>query len=244
MTKHDIIKLIPQGDGTFERLDQALRLCTCTVLIEPAQHDALNKDKELNCDVIVLLCRSGTELESHVVSMISRQTKIPTILYLGDYNEVSELVALRTGVFDVLNGDMTVNVIAERIMAVHRRNIKVPTEVFRIKSNDPKVATNGCSVDLQNKILWIGNESVEFTRTEIELVDALLTRVGTIVTRNELVAATKKEVAGSNINARTVDSHIKRIRQKIGETGKKISVIKSVYGQGYKFVPPDLPPKN
>ena len=244
MTKHDIIKLVPQGEGTFERLDQALRLCTCNVLVESAQHDPLDKDHQLDCDVIILLCRSGYELESHVVSIISRQTNIPTILYLGDYNEVSELVALRTGVFDVLNGEMTVNVIAERIMAVHRRNIKDPTEALGIRSNDPKVATNGCSVDLQNKILWIGNESIEFSRTEIELVDVLLTRVGTIVTRNELFAATKKEVTGSNINARTVDSRIKRIRQKIREAGKNITVIKSVYGEGYKFVPPDLPLKN
>ena len=243
MTKHDSINLNLQVEAIPERLDQALRLCTCRVMVELAQHDALNKGNELNCDIIVLLCRSGEELESHVVSMVSRRIKIPVILYLSDYNEVAELVALRMGVFDVLNGEMSANVIAERIMAVHRRNIKYPAAILEIKSNDPKVATNGCSIDFKNNTLWIGNESIEFTKTEMKLVEVLLARVGDIVTRKELDAVIKN-VAGLNINTRTVDSHIKRIRQKIREAGTKISVIKSVYGEGYKFVPPDLPLKN
>jgi len=244
MTKHDNIKLNLQVEAIPERLAQALRLCTCAAMVELAQHDALNKENELNCDIIVLLCLSGEELESHVVLMVSRRIKIPVILYLSDYNEVAELVALRMGVFDVLNGEMSANVIAERIMAVHRRNIKYPAAILEIKSNDPKVATNGCSIDFKNNTLWVANESIEFTKTEMKLVEVLLARVGDIVTRKELAAVIIKNVAGLNINTRTVDSHIKRIRQKIREAGPNINVIKSVYGEGYKFVPPELPLKS
>lgn len=250
MTKHHSIKLNAQGEDIFKLLDQALQLCSCSVQVELAVQDTSNTDLDtrntdidINCDVILLLCRSGYELESHVVSMVSRRTEIPVMLYLSDYNEVAELVGLRTGACDVLNGEMTANVIAERIMAVHRRSSVNSTKWIGVNKGNPNFETKGWGVDLENNILWIENASVELTSTEIKLIEVLMANRGAVVTRNELAAATNKG-AGSNVKARTVDSHIKRIRQKINETGKKIGVIKSVYGAGYRFVLPDLPLKS
>lgn len=239
MTKHDSIEFNVDAEDIPQHLDQALRLCKCSVQVELSVRDISNTQIDVSCDVIVLLSRSAYELESHVVSMVSRRTEIPVILYLSDYDEVAELIGLRTGAHDVLSGQMTANVIAERIMAVHKRSILNPEKWIDDNKNDPKVATIGCWVDLDKNILWCKNGSVEFTKTEIKIFEILLANWGDIVTRNELAAVITK-VAGSNTNARTVDSHIKRIRQKISKSGKKIGIIKSVYGVGYRFIPPDL----
>lgn len=233
MTKHDSIEFNVDAEGIPEHLVQALRLCKCSVQVKLPVQDISDAQIDVSCDVIVLLSRSAYELESHVVSMASRQTEIPVILYLSDYDEVAELIGLRTGAHDVLSGIMTANVIAERIMAVHKRYFLKPKNWSDDKSN-PKVAATRCCVDLHKNVLWCENESVEFTKTEIKLLEVLLANCGDIVTRNELAA-----VVGSNANARTVDSHIKRIRQKISISGKKIGMIKSVYGVGYRFIPPD-----
>lgn len=238
MTKHDSIEFNVHAEDIPEHLDQALRLCKCNVQVELPVQDISNAQIDVSCDVLILLSRTAYELESHVVSMVSRRTEIPVVLYLSDYDEVAELIGLRTGAHDVLSGAMSANVIAERIMAAHRRSILNPKKWVEDKNNDPKVAAISCWVDLHKNVLWCENESVEFTKTEIKLFEVLLANWGDIVTRNELTAVITS-VAGSNANARTVDSHIKRIRQKISKSGKKIGMIKSVYGVGYRFIPLD-----
>jgi DNA-binding response OmpR family regulator len=237
MTKHDRIESNVHVDNIPEHLDQALRLCKCSVQVKLPVQDISNAQIDVSCDVIILLSRSAYDLESHVVSMACRRTQIPVILYLSDYDEVAELIGLRTGAHDVLSGTMTGNVIAERIMAVHKRHILNPNK-WAEDNNNPMLAAISCWVYLHNNVLWCENESVEFTKTEIKLLEVLLANWGDIVTRNELAAVITK-VGGSNVNARTVDSHIKRIRQKISESGKKIGMIKSVYGVGYRYIPPD-----
>lgn len=240
MMQHDNVKSYNQADISYSHLIRALRVCTCSVAVEEGQQYLTDGINNINSDVTVLLCRSSYELQSHTLSMIYRQTQNPVILYLSNYNEVSELVGLRTGAFDVLNAEMSVNVIAERIMAVHRRDVINGVGPMKIPEERSKVPTDGFWSDIKNNIFWIDDRMIEFTRTEIKLLEALRARAGEIVTREELIAVLQK-YTGNTLHLRSIDSHIKRIRRKFSDTDKRLSLIKSAYGAGYTFVPCDRP---
>lgn len=236
MTKHDEIKIDDTVEERLIGLKNVLRTCKCSIKIVHSGNNLAQHVINDGSDIVLLASSSEHELQSHIASMLTYKTKMPVILYLFEYDEVAELVGLRTGACDVLNENMSKNVILERIMAVHRRHsctLGSPLNFRRSNKEEPSAAL---FVDVDNNELFINNHRVELTTTEIKLVEFLGARRGGVVTREELIALLEK-LCGGSVNARSVDSHIKRIRKKIYSEGLRKQLIKTVYGLGYRLAP-------
>lgn len=241
MTKHGEINIDDAVEEGLIVLENALRICRCRVTIARSGENLSQYAIKEGSEVVVLASNSEHEFESHIAWMLTHKTTTPVILYLFEYDEVAELVGLRTGACDVLHANMSANVIAERIMVVQRRHSSNRGGPVNFREGPIEEPSTPFFVDVDNNEFWINDRKIEFTTTEIKIVEALVARRGGVVTREELIALLENLFGGS-VNARSVDSHIKRIRKRIYSEGLKEQFIKTVYGLGYRFAPIEVGP--
>jgi len=221
------------GNGSFKLAVQA---CPCTVLVIDASEGPLGNGGLQYPDVVIVTVPSHTAFDLGMGGWIAQEKRFPVIIHLEHYDEVSEALALRLGAQDVVYSEQPSRAITERISAVHRRwatNLRpamagseADKPMTTLESDAPVV-----KVDASNYSLFFGRRQVVFTGMEICLLRELATRLGTLVSRESLVSALKQ--AGFSGSVRGIDSHIKRIRGKIGDAGFEAAFLSSVYGGGY-----------
>ena len=90
-------------------------------------------------------------------------------------------------------------------------------------------------LDANSLNLSIGANSIELTSVEFNLLEQLLNRPGRIYSRDQLMNAAYND--DRIVSDRTIDSHIKKIRQKIKQLEPNREYIHSIYGRGYKYDP-------
>lgn len=137
----------------------------------------------------------------------------------GDINVKLDL--LNSGADDVIDVPFDIRELISRVNIHYRKFLN---SKFVIKIND-------FYLDRKNEMLFKFDEQIYLTKNEFKIIDFLFRNRGKIVSREELYNV----IWGIDncINSRTVDMHIKSIREKIGDTNKNF--ILSIYGQGYKI---------
>ena len=92
------------------------------------------------------------------------------------------------------------------------------------------------TIDFAARSVWVDKSPLKLSRTEFSMFEYLACRRGRIVSRNELVGETYRPHFEDSSD-RSVDAHIKRIRQKLSAAGLEGSrVIETTYTEGYRFV--------
>jgi two-component system phosphate regulon response regulator PhoB len=114
-----------------------------------------------------------------------------------------------------------------RIRAVLRRRVKPDTQ------SDDTLAAGGVEVDQARHLVKVGGEEVKLTALEFRLLATLIQRRGRVQTRQVLL----QDVWDMNpdLQTRTVDTHVKRLRERLGPAG---DCIETVRGVGYCFRTP------
>ncbi|MDQ3247907.1 MAG: response regulator transcription factor [Chloroflexota bacterium] len=86
------------------------------------------------------------------------------------------------------------------------------------------------------RTVMLGVEPVELTITEFELLHYFMRHPGRLWTRNDLLTAIEDSAYDLATSERAIDVHIKKLRQKLGSTGRQSRFIETVHGVGYRFV--------
>ena len=102
--------------------------------------------------------------------------------------------------------------------------------------NVAKSTKNKLTIDLVKEIIVADGKIVPLLAKEIKLLRYFSENVGKIISREELLENVWKRERDST--TRTLDVHISRLRQKMGDMTDAPSVIQTIHGKGYKFVPP------
>ena len=144
--------------------------------------------------------------------------KLPIIMLTARQTEMDKVTALDAGADDYITKPFGVMELQARINAVLRR----------MGERDPQLVYEDLVIDPAGRTVRRGDEEISLTYKEFELLRLLVSRRGTVLTRDEILAA----VWDYNFvgEARTVDMHIKSLRQKLGEG--YITTVRSV---GYKM---------
>jgi two-component system phosphate regulon response regulator PhoB len=148
---------------------------------------------------------------------------LPILLLTAKAEEVDRVVGFELGADDYVTKPFSPRELALRVQAILRRTSGEPVanEVLERGSIALDTVRHRCSVD-----------SVEVTLTakEFRLLEALMSRPGRVLSRQRLL----DEVWGSDITVteRTIDTHLKRLREKLGVAG---DLIETVRGVGYRF---------
>ena len=162
------------------------------------------------------LCR---ELKSN-----SALKEIPIIILTAKDDEVDKVVGFELGADDYVTKPFSVRELILRVKAVLKRNQKTATPL-EINRNFGSLV-----MDIESHEVFIDDEEIILTALEFKLLNQLVERRGRVQTRDQLLS----DVWGysSDVTTRTVDTHIKRLREKLGVMGKYIQTIRGV---GYKF---------
>jgi two-component system response regulator ChvI len=170
---------------------------------------------------------NGEEL----LKKLRKKTDIPIIFLTSKDEEVDELLGLKLGADDFVkkSGGFSIKVLIERI--------KVQ---FRKRDQNAPISKN----TIQHGKLILDPEQLEcqwdsqalpdkLTTTEFQIVYELAKRPGVIKERSHLMTIAYRE--NNDIEDRTIDSHVKRIRKKFKKIDKDFSAIETRYGSGYRW---------
>ena len=154
---------------------------------------------------------------------------LPVIFLTSKDDEIDQVLGLRMGADDYITKPFSQRLLIERIRTLLRRQ-KLQVET----------TTQSKTIDLGDMILdddrylcaWKG-EPINLTVTEYLLIKSLASNPGHVKSRDQLIEAAYGETI--YVDDRTIDSHIKRVRQKFKKSDKEFDRIEAVYGAGYKF---------
>ena len=151
-------------------------------------------------------------------------SSMPVIILTAKDDEVDKVVGFELGADDYVTKPFSVRELILRVKAVLKRgerksdNIEVQRQFGELK------------IDVDSHEVFINDEQVGLTALEFKLLRQLVDRRGRVQSRDQLLS----DVWGysSDVTTRTVDTHIKRLREKLGGMGKYVQTIRGV---GYKF---------
>jgi two-component system catabolic regulation response regulator CreB len=148
----------------------------------------------------------------------------PLIVLSSRDEEADRVAALEAGSDDYVTKPFSPREVVARVRAVLRR---APA----LKQEAPDAAIP-LRVDASTRRAFVEEKELELTRVEFDLLACLLETPGRVYTRSELI----KRVWGDGfaLTDRTVDSHVKALRRKVGETGAAPGVIETVRGVGFR----------
>ena len=167
------------------------------------------------------VCR---ELKSH-----DDTRDIPIIMISARGEEIDRVVGLELGADDYVVKPFSVRELMLRVAAVLKRSgANDPSEAE--SDAGPTMRFAGIELDVERHRVHIDGAEVKLTATEFRLLKSFLHRPGKVQNRDSLL----DEVWGRDINVtpRTVDTHVRRLREKLGPYG---SYIETVRGVGYRF---------
>jgi two-component system alkaline phosphatase synthesis response regulator PhoP len=153
---------------------------------------------------------------------------LPIILLTARVEDTDKIVGLEMGADDYITKPFNGREVVARVNALLRRTRLDQTP------GAPHVLTSGrLRLDLDQHILLVDGRSVELTRTEFNLLRALLQQPGYTLTRDELL----EKALGYAYEGmgRTLDTHVRNLRRKIEPDPDTPSYIQTVYGVGYRL---------
>ena len=167
---------------------------------------------------------SGLDLCREVKSDSTTQD-IPIIILTAKDDEVDKVVGFELGADDYVTKPFSVRELILRVKAILKRNNKTVSTPLEINRK-----FGSLKMDIESHEVFIDDEEVVLTALEFKLLNQLVERRGRVQTRDQLLS----DVWGysADITTRTVDTHIKRLREKLGTMGKYVQTIRGV---GYKF---------
>ena len=188
----------------------------------PSGVDAVERHRP---DVVVLdLMLPGFDgLE--VCRRIQSERPVPVVMLTARDDETDVLVGLGVGADDYLTKPFSPRELVARIRALLRR-VDREREGASAHTDEPVLRVDGVELDLGRRRVRIDQATVHLTPTEFDLLAHLASRPGVVCSREQLLA----EVwgYGDGTGPRTVDSHVRELRRKIGPER-----IRTVHGVGY-----------
>jgi len=149
-------------------------------------------------------------------------SKIPIIMLTAKADERDELQGFELGVDEYISKPFSPKILVARVEALLRRaNVLNKDEIIKI---------GGIEINKAAHMVYIEEEAVELSFKEFELL--------TYFVENQGIALSREKILNSVWNydyfgdARTIDTHVKKLRNKLGEKG---NYIKTIWGMGYKF---------
>jgi two-component system response regulator ResD len=151
-------------------------------------------------------------------------SKVPIIMLTARDAEVDRVLGLELGADDYVTKPFSPRELVARVKAVLRR-----AEPDDGTDDDEKLSLGSVRIDAARREVLVGEQPVELTAREFDLLAFLVRNRGIVFSRDRLL----ERVWGYErpVDTRTVDSHVKSVRQKLGEGG---SIIKTLRGVGYK----------
>ncbi len=153
---------------------------------------------------------------------IREHSKVPIIMLTARSDERDELQGFEMGVDEYISKPFSPKILVARVEAILRRTAGM--------EKNEVLSAGGITVDKSAHIVQIDGQTVELSYKEFELLAYFLENRGIALSREKILNNVwNYDYFG---DARTIDTHVKKLRSKLGEKG---DCIKTIWGMGYKF---------
>lgn len=190
---------------------------------------SLFKEKNIHLLILDLMIPKLSGIE--VCKQIRAFSNVPIIMLTAKTEEEDKIEGLSIGADDYVSKPFSPKELVSRVKALLRRayrDNKPLAEKLSFNNGD-------LEIEIDKMLVRKNNNEIDFTINEFKILLALLSNPDQVLSREQLI----QSVFGYDYDGfdRTIDTHIKNIRQKIEDTPKSPQYIKTVYGAGYKFDP-------
>lgn len=192
--------------------------------------EALDKARSNEYDIILLDIMLPGHSGLEVCQMIREDSDVPIIMLTAKGEDMDKILGLEYGADDYITKPFNILEVKARIKAILRRNSKVSAS----ESGDSKIIeTKGLKIDVDSRRVYIEGVEVNLTAKEFDLVYLLVSNPNKVYSREQLL----KTIWGSTYpgDARTVDVHVRRLREKVETTPADPKYIHTKWGVGYFF---------
>ena len=164
-----------------------------------------------------------------VCQMIREFSDVPIIMLTAKGDDMDKILGLEYGADDYITKPFNILEVKARIKSIFRRNNRNVPE----QENQKVIETKGLKIDVDSRRVYIDDKEVNLTAKEFELVYLLVSNPNKVYSREQLL----KTIWGPSYpgDARTVDVHVRRLREKIEATPADPKYIHTKWGVGYYF---------
>ncbi|WP_405322128.1 response regulator transcription factor [Frisingicoccus sp.] len=178
--------------------------------------------EEKNIDLLILDVMMPKMDGWEVCREIRKTSKVPIIMLTAKADERDELLGFELGVDEYITKPFSPKILVARVEAILRR--------INVNNDDGVIEVGDIVMDKNAHEVSVGGKQIELSYKEFELLAYFIDNQGIALSRERILNNVwNYDYFG---DARTIDTHVKKLRSKMGEQGK---YIKTIWGMGYKF---------
>jgi DNA-binding response OmpR family regulator len=191
--------------------------------------EALERLRDDNFDLVVLDVMLPRMDGFDVCRAIRSRSTVPIIMLTAKTEETDKVLGLELGADDYITKPFSVREFRSRVKAVLRRAALAQPEAHF----EEPIDAGDLSIDFEKRSVVVRGESVRLTYVEFEIIAALARAPGRVFSRTMLLERVWGDA--SYRDPRTIDVHIRHLREKLEEEAKTPELILTVRGVGYRF---------
>lgn len=195
--------------------------------------EAISKAKETEYDVILLDVMLPKADGYEVCQTIREFSEVPIIMVTAKGGDMDKILGLEYGADDYVTKPFNILEVKARIKALIRRNHRQKPAVSPKEENPAVIQIGKLILNSDSRRVFIGDQEVNLTAKEFDLLELLLSNPGKVYSREQLLNLVwGYEYPG---DVRTVDVHVRRLREKIEENPSDPKYVFTKWGVGYFF---------
>ena len=175
-----------------------------------------------NIDLLILDVMMPKMDGWEVCKEIRKTSNVPIIMLTARGEERDELLGFQLGVDEYMSKPFSPKILVARVEAILRRTTGI--------SEDSRIEAGGVVVDKQAHTVYVDGQVIDLSYKEFELLSFFMENQGIALSREKILNSVwNYDYFG---DARTIDTHVKKLRSKMGKKG---DLIHTIWGLGYKF---------
>lgn len=191
--------------------------------------EALEKIQNNEYDIVLLDVMLPKLDGFQVCQQVREFSDVPILMLTAKGDDMDKILGLEYGADDYITKPFNILEVKARIKAITRRTGKTAQK----KKNDSVIKASDMTLDTDSKRLHIGNKEINLTSKEFDVLELLVKNPDKVYSREKLLGL----VWGSQYpgDVRTVDVHIRRLREKIESNPSDPKYVHTKWGVGYYF---------
>jgi two-component system, OmpR family, response regulator ResD len=220
------ILVVDDEESIVEFLQSILSKENFIVITAGTGKEAVYKVKETSPDLVLLDIMLPDNDGFTVCKELRDFTTVPIIMLTARDEDMDKIIGLEMGADDYIVKPFNPKELVARMKSIFRR-----IDATGSTTKQQKIEINALSIDVFRRKAWVKGELISLAPKEFDLLLMLSANPNKIFTREDLL----REIWGDEfIDSRSVDVHIKYVREKVGK--QVANCIHTVWGKGYKFV--------
>ena len=230
MPDSSTILLVDDEDSVQKLLSYPLERDGFRVLAAKDGEEALEKFASEPVDLVVLDLMLPKLDGLEVCKRLRAQSTVPIIMLTARDDELDKVLGLELGADDYITKPFSIREFRSRVRALLRR-ASLPAKEDRRESE--RIETDGLVVDPSRRSVEVRGDFVQLTYVEFELLRTLAGNPGRVFSRRQLLEALWGD--SSYREPRTIDVHVRHLREKLERDASEPEFILTVRGAGYRF---------